>query len=93
MIAKQHRGSRKYVGTVSVRGQVTVPADIRRALGVLDGGKVTFVIREGGAVELKVPEFPNVESLRGQRAKLRWPRTRQEMLEVGREDGVRLPRG
>ncbi len=35
--------------TISSKGQVTVPADIREKLGLLPGTVVEFELREGGA--------------------------------------------
>jgi len=91
MATKLYPG-RRFIGTITRRGQVTVPAEVRRHLGVADGGKVAFEVTEDGEIGLTTVEFPTVESLRGKRATLASPRSRREMLEVGREDGIRLPR-
>ena len=44
---------RAFVSTVSSKGQVTLPADIRRRLGVEAADKVAFVVTDEGAVELR----------------------------------------
>ena len=49
--------------TVTSQGQVTIPADVRRHLGLTKGTKVTFVI-EGEAVRL-VPSRYTLETARG----------------------------
>ena len=38
---------------ISTKGQVTVPIDVRRALGLAPGMPVEFVVREGEAVMRK----------------------------------------
>ena len=42
--------------TITRQGQVTIPADIRRHLGLTKPGKVTFVIEEHG-VRLERPRY------------------------------------
>jgi antitoxin PrlF len=41
------------VSTVSSKGQVTIPKEVRDALRVEAGDRVVFVLREGGVVELR----------------------------------------
>ena len=40
---------RQAVSTVTRKGQVTVPIEIRKALGIKSGDKVTFVLEDGTA--------------------------------------------
>jgi AbrB family looped-hinge helix DNA binding protein len=40
------------LGTVSSRGQIAIPADIRRRLGLDDGKKIMFVV-EGDTIMIK----------------------------------------
>ena len=47
---------REFETTVTQRGQVTVPAEVRRLLGIKPHDRVTFVI-ENGQVRLKRPEY------------------------------------
>lgn len=55
---------REIVATVSSKGQVTIPADVRRHLGVGEPDKVAFVIDEDGTVQLR-PAQGTLESIRG----------------------------
>lgn len=51
--------------TVTSKGQITVPAEVRKALGLRSGSRVNFVLRtDSGAYEL-VPETRSVASLKG----------------------------
>ena len=50
--------------SVTSRGQVTIPAAVRRHLGVKTPDKVAFVLGENGTVTLK-PVSPTMASLRG----------------------------
>ncbi|WP_420468042.1 AbrB/MazE/SpoVT family DNA-binding domain-containing protein [Panacagrimonas sp.] len=49
---------------VSPKGQVTVPAAMRKALGIKPGGKVRFV-RKGKQVLIEAYEEPPISSLFG----------------------------
>lgn len=51
--------------SVTSRGQVTIPAAVRRHLGVTTPDKVTFVLEEDGTVVLKKPVTHTVMSLAG----------------------------
>lgn len=50
--------------TVTSKGQITVPSEVRRALGLRSGSRVNFVRTDSGAYEL-VPETRSVASLKG----------------------------
>ncbi|MDQ3734562.1 MAG: AbrB/MazE/SpoVT family DNA-binding domain-containing protein [Actinomycetota bacterium] len=50
--------------TVTSKGQITVPAEVRKALGLESGSRVNFVRTDSGAYEL-VPESRPVASLKG----------------------------
>ncbi|MBS0570598.1 MAG: AbrB/MazE/SpoVT family DNA-binding domain-containing protein [Proteobacteria bacterium] len=49
---------------VTQKGQITVPSEIRRALGIRPGGKVRFT-RKGGGVLVEAVDEPSVDSLFG----------------------------
>lgn len=44
-------------GTITAKGQVTVPKAVRDALGLEEGDKVSFRIENGEAVVSKIPNF------------------------------------
>lgn len=46
-----------HVSTISSKGQVTVPADVRRHLGVEAGDQITFVTTDEGKVEVRPVQF------------------------------------
>lgn len=45
------------IAPVSVKGQVTIPAEIRKELGIEPPDQVEFVVRDDGVVELRAPAF------------------------------------
>ena len=55
---------KEYVSTISSKGQVTIPADVRRKLGVDSADKVAFVVTDRGSVELRPARF-TLESVLG----------------------------
>jgi AbrB family looped-hinge helix DNA binding protein len=48
---------KEFVSTISSKGQVTIPVDIRRQLGVGSADKVAFVLTDAGTVELRPVRF------------------------------------
>jgi len=52
----------KRQATVTSKGQVTIPVDIRRALGVAEGGPVEFTW-EDGTVTLRAARKPTLTEL------------------------------
>lgn len=50
--------------TVTSKGQVTIPAEVRRALGLTSGSRLDFVPTDEGTYEL-VPATGTVLSLKG----------------------------
>ena len=55
---------KELVSTVSSKGQVTIPVDVRRHLGVTSADKVSFVFLDGGRIELRPARY-SVSDLRG----------------------------
>lgn len=65
-----------HVSTISSKGQVTVPADVRRQLGVEAGDQITFVTTDDGKVEIQPVRYTlesvigSIEALPGETADL-----------------------
>ncbi len=73
--------------TVTSKGQVTIPAEVRRLLGVKKNDKIALVLNEKTReVRLKVPRYPNVASLSGAAGSLGKNLSIKEMREIARED-------
>jgi len=52
------------ISTISSKGQVTIPIDVRRRLGVSTADKVAFIVTDEGKVELRPARF-TLESVLG----------------------------
>ncbi len=73
--------------TISSKGQVTIPVQVRRRLGLNKNQKIALVIDEkNGDIRLKVPRYPDVASLSGAAGSLRKPLPWEEMRDIARED-------
>lgn len=77
---------KEIVATITSKGQVTIPAAVRRHLHVRTKDKITFVMGQEGRVELKVPQYRNVASLRGAAGSLSRPLSWAQMRDTARED-------
>lgn len=55
------------VGSVTTKGQITIPKVVRKKLDLKEGDRVIFVIEDGHATIRKVPEEKISEVLRRQK--------------------------
>ena len=79
---------KEILSTVTRKGQVTIPAEVRRHLGVKTNEKVAFVLGPEGKVELRAPKYSTIESLAGAAGTLPKPLSWKEMREIARENHV-----
>lgn len=73
---------KEIISTVTSKGQVTVPAEVRRLLGINKQEKIAFVIDQEGEVHLKAPRYPSIAALRGAAGTLRRPVSESEIEEI-----------
>jgi antitoxin PrlF len=77
---------KEIISTVTSKGQVTIPAEIRKYLGITTNDKISFVIDDEGVVRLRVPRYPTIASLRGAAGRLKKPLSWQEIQKIAQED-------
>jgi AbrB family looped-hinge helix DNA binding protein len=53
------------ITTINSKGQITIPVEILKYLGLDIGDKIAFVIDSEGIVQVKVPRYSESGSLRG----------------------------
>jgi AbrB family looped-hinge helix DNA binding protein len=78
----------RIISTVSSKGQVTIPAEVRKHLGIKEGDKLSFVVESEGSVKIEVPRYHDIASLRGAAGSLEKPLSWNETIEIAREDRV-----
>lgn len=79
---------KEIISTISSKGQVTVPVEVRRRLGIKQGDKLSFVIEDEGSIRLEAPRYRDLASLRGAAGSLKQPLGWSETLAIAREDRV-----
>jgi antitoxin PrlF len=77
---------KEIISSITSKGQVTIPVEVRRHLGVTVNDKIAFVIDSEGAVRLTVPRYANIASLRGAAGKLDRQLSWKQMQQIARED-------
>ena len=77
---------KEIVSTVTSKGQVTIPAEIRRHLGLRQGDKLSFVVEDDGTITLRIPKHPTIASLAGAAGALDRPMSWDQVREIARED-------
>jgi AbrB family looped-hinge helix DNA binding protein len=77
------------VMTVTSKGQVTIPAEVRRHLGIKKNQKIALVIEKAGEVKLKVPRYPNIDAIVGKAGRLNRPLSWHQLRTVARADHLR----
>ena len=77
---------KEIVSTITSKGQVTIPVEIRKQLGLATGTKIAFVVDDEGNVSLRPPTYPTIASLAGAAGKLETPMSWEEMRRIAHED-------
>jgi len=77
---------KELLSTVTSKGQVTIPAEVRAYLGIKTNDKIAFIIDQEGIVRLRVPRYPTIAALRGAAGRLQQPVSCQEMQRIAHED-------
>jgi AbrB family looped-hinge helix DNA binding protein len=80
---------KEIISTITSKGQVTIPAEIRKYLGISTNEKIAFVIDDEGGVRLRIPRYPSIASLRGAAGSLKKPLSWQQMKRIAYEDRVK----
>jgi len=81
------------VATITGKGQVTIPAEVRRHLGVKTRDKITFILEPEGRATVQAEPYPTIASLAGAAGSLPVPMSWSEMRDVAREDRLRAKLG
>lgn len=76
--------------TVTSKGQVTIPVEIRRHLGIQEGDRVEFYVSDDGCVQFGRAKYPTLASLRGAAGSLKEPKTWEEIEKAAREERVEV---
>jgi antitoxin PrlF len=79
---------KEIVSKITSKGQVTIPVEVRRHLGLDTGAKIAFVVDDEGNVSLRPPTYPTIDSLRGAAGKLDKPMSWKEMRRIAIEDYI-----
>lgn len=72
--------------TVTSKGQVTIPAAVRRHLKIERNQKIAMVLEPDGTVRLKLPRYPRVAALRDAAGTIGKNLTWEQMRDIARED-------
>lgn len=85
----QNFTTRQVVSTISSKGQITLPVEVRKHLGVSINDRVAFVIGSTGEVRVTHVKYPDIQSLRGIAGTLKQPLSFKQMSEIAHEDRLK----
>ncbi len=77
---------KEIISTVTSKGQITIPAEVRAYLGIKTHDKIAFIIDQEGIVRLRVPRYPTIASLRGAAGRLQKPVSWKQVQRIAYED-------
>ena len=72
--------------TLTSKGQVTIPVEIRRLLGIDTNDKISFVIQPEGTVQMQTLKYPTIASLAGKAGKMQKPLPWKEIKKIIQEE-------
>lgn len=84
---------KEFVSSVSPKGQITIPAEIRKRLRLKPKDKVAIILEDQGEVRLEKARFADLEALRGAAGSLPQPLSWKEMEEIAHEDRLEAAGG
>jgi AbrB family looped-hinge helix DNA binding protein len=79
---------RAITSTITSKGQITIPAVVRKHLGVGTRDKIIFVLEDDGRVSVTRPRFPTVASVRGVAGTLPQPMDWDAIEQIAHDDYV-----
>jgi AbrB family looped-hinge helix DNA binding protein len=79
---------KEFTRTITSKGRVTIPAEVREHLRLSPHAIVSFVLEDEGTVRLVVPRYSTVASLAGAAGKLEKPLPWRKMRDIAREDAM-----
>lgn len=85
-VIAQNLPAPEIIVSLTRKGQVTLPVEVRKHLGLKKSDKVAFVIEPAGEVHVKPPKYPTIASLRGTAGSLPKPLSWNEMKQLAMED-------
>lgn len=77
---------KEFISSVSPKGQITVPAEVRKVLRIKPKDKVLIILEDEGTVRLAAARYPDLASLRGAAGSLKKPLSWQEIRNIAIED-------
>lgn len=77
---------KQLVASLSSKGQITIPIEVRKHLGIDTNDKVAFVIEPDGHVQVSPAKYPDIKSLSGVAGKLEKPLSWTKVRDIARED-------
>ena len=81
--------SKEVISKVTSKGQITLPHEIRKHLGVNYNDKVAFVIEPNGKIQVTLAKYPDIASLSGAAGSLKKSLPWKEMQRIAREDRLK----
>lgn len=76
----------EYTVTLSSKGQLTLPAEVRQQLALARGTRLRLIVRDDGTVELRKPPFARVADLAGIGQGRRVAAPPSEMRDIAHEE-------
>jgi antitoxin PrlF len=73
---------KQLVSTISSKGQITIPAELRQHLGVREGDKRLFILEDNGEVRVQALQYATIDSLVGAAVSLSQPPNWDQIMDV-----------
>ncbi len=77
---------KEFVATLTSKGQITIPAEVRKHLNLTRNSKVSFILDDDGTVRLEPVTYENVDAIVGIAGALDRELSWEETLAIAYED-------